>query len=147
MARLREWVSRALAFLTLTGKDGTLNLTHLAVAALLIGTLLQPESGYPMAMALMVAIANLAHDRHERAKSSREANQQAVLALEKMISAVDTKVLNLSSQVSTLSGLHQAIQNQSEETHRQIEETKKLISTSNLAHAFKAPQRRGHVAS
>lgn len=109
-------------------KSNKLSITNIAVWVCVFKIALAPQVALPEIGALMLALLNYAHKRHESSK----AESKAVTATES--DPVDLGPIQ--SQLDSLKSDHEGIQ-------KLAEETKKLLSQSNLASAFIPRGKRG----
>lgn len=118
---MNKFLLDGLRFLGLLDRFNKLSLTNLAVWICVVKIALSPDASLVELGALMIALANYAHKRHENAKAESSVVVPA--------GVVPVDLSPLQSQLDALKADHESIQ-------KMAEETKKLLSNSNLAAAF-----------
>lgn len=123
MESLKFIFNRILKFLNLSDRGGNLSITNIAVIVLITKIALAPTVDWQAAGALMVALLNYAHKRKESAQAEAELN--------KVSEYVDVKdqVSKAVEKVESLAKLHETVA-------KQAEDTKSMLSKSNLSGAF-----------
>ncbi len=119
MRHLKE----ALKFLSLVDASGNISITNLVVVVLMARM-----GDWPTAAALLFALLNYMHQRHEAAKDARA---KAELA---KFDAISFSVVKLDEKLAEFDRGYAVVA-------KQAEETKKLLSQSNVNHAFGANRR------
>lgn len=123
MESIKFIFNRILKFLNLSDRGGNLSITNIAVIVLITKIALAPTVDWQAAGALMVALLNYAHKRKESAQAEAELN--------KVSEYVDVKdqVSKAVEKVESLAKLHETVA-------KQAEDTKSMLSKSNLSGAF-----------
>jgi uncharacterized protein YlxW (UPF0749 family) len=114
---------KLLRFFNLVDRSCNLSITNIAVIVIITKMALAPFD-WATAAGLMVALLNYAHKRSE----SNKASKAEVKTIE--LVSMQEKVESLAGQVEQFKAVQDAVAKQSEDT-------KKLLSNSNLANAFK----------
>lgn len=125
---MRRFIYQFLSFFGLTDKHWNLSLSNIAVIILLWRMGVSDYFDWPMAAALLFVLLNYIHKRHESVK---------VIKAEAELIKYDvlfTNISALSAKLDTFEQGYAAIA-------KQAEDTKKLLSTTNVNHAFGASRR------
>lgn len=113
---MSEKLSAILRFFSLVDRDGNLSISNVAVIVIVARIAIAPFD-WATAAALLVSLLNYSHKRYESNKF--EANQEPVSA----------EPSNLQLEIDQLKSNYESV-------HKLAEDTKKLLSQSNLASAF-----------
>lgn len=123
---------KLLNFFQLSDRGGNLSLTNIALIIVLIKIALAPFD-YTGAVILLPVIASYMHKRYESNKAfSKEVNPAPSIDLAPIHEQIDS----VNKQVAAVAASHESIS-------KLAEDTKKLLSQANLAHAFTPRNKRG----
>lgn len=123
-----------LRFFNLLDRSNHLSITNVAVIVCVTKMAIAPQVSIVDAGALLISLLNYGHKRMEANKASKEEAQSAVQAEFQEIKSAMTKVVDVQNKITQDVSQMKAT---SELVEKQAQETKKLLSNSNLAQAFK----------
>lgn len=120
---MKKFFCSILRFLNLVDRSCNLSITNIALIVLLVKLAIAPTFTLPEVAAFFLALLNYGHKRHE----TNKAIAQEVPLVETVPQAVD--LAPIQAEIDSLKANQEAVA-------KLADDTKKLLSQSNLAHAF-----------